>query len=275
MISRGFGSFPGNRKTPTYFELRECSMKTVIIGKGKVGEATAASLCCEVQFHDPFKGVVVSDFSEFDFAIVCVDTLRTGPMDHRSVIDVLTMLQDVSYEGIVLIRSTVNPEFVRELLYGFKLRTIMFPEFMRQTDDLKMDDPWIVVLGGEYFDLAKAQKFLIEAKYCEDASKYLFTSRMEAAIIKLCQNAGLATKVIFFNMVYELCQKYGGDYTNVRLGVGADERVGFQYSVVPSPDDGKLGFKGHCLPKDVNSLSQIDDYGFFQMLLDINTKLGR
>lgn len=250
-------------------------MKTVLIGKGKVGEATAASLSCEVDYHDPFKGFTITDFTPYDFAIVCVDTLRAGPLDHMSVHDVLHTLRQKSFGGIVLIRSTVNPEFVSTIDTFTDLRIVMFPEFMRQTDDLKMDDPWIVVLGGNFFDVLETKKFLLDAGYCTNESKYHFTSRIESTIIKLCQNAGLATKVIYFNMVHALCQKYNAAYDAVRTGVCADERIGYEYSIVPSPDDGKLGFKGHCLPKDVTSLSVIDDFNFFKMLLDINNKLGR
>lgn len=252
-------------------------MKTVIIGKGKVGEATAASLRqTEVTFHDPWKGLVVNDFSPFDYAIVCVDTLREGPYDHATVIRVLHMLAAEQYKGVVLIRSTVNPEIVSMFKTTFgNLRIVMFPEFMRQTDDLKMDDPWIVVLGGDVTDVLSTKWFLFENEYCSDADKYLLCSHAEASIIKMCQNAGLATRVIFFNMVSALCEKYQGRYSVVRQGVGADKRVGLEYSIVPSPDDGMRGFKGHCLPKDVASLATIDDFGFFEKLLEINKRLGR
>lgn len=253
-------------------------MKTVVVGKGKVGEATAISLsrrdASHIDFHDPAKGFFVDSYETYDFAIVCVDTLRKDAYDHADVIAVLEQLRNGGFKGIVLIRSTINPEMI-PLLKTLYPRIVMFPEFMRQTDDLKMDDPWVVVLGGDVNDVLTSQWYLHDNGYCDDTEKYLRCSHADAAIIKLCQNAGLATRVIYFNMIYALCEKYQARYENVRRGVGADKRVGLEYSVVPSPDDGKRGFKGHCLPKDVNSLASIDDYGFFQTLLDINTKLGR
>jgi len=152
----------------------------------------------------------------------------------------------------------------------------MFPEFMRQTDDLKMDTPWIVILGGNSVACIIFKYFLINNNYCTDKTKYHLVSIEEAVIIKLCQNAGLATKVIFYNMVNEICEKYNANYENVRIGVGADERVGIQYSLVPSPDDGLKGFKGHCLPKDVTCLASVEtEHGFFKKLLEINLMLGR
>lgn len=253
-------------------------MKVVIIGKGKVGEATGQSLKCSVDYHDPAKGCVVTDFDSYDAAIICVDTLRENPYDHKALASVIKQLYLQRFKGLVLIRCTVSPEFIKAIDedYQDRLRIVMFPEFMRQTDDLKMDTPWIVVLGGDLDDTMAAKNLLQTVGYCTDIDKYHLTSRMDSAILKLCQNAGLATKVIFYNMVNEICEKYGANYNNVRIGVGADERVGIQYSLVPSPDDGKKGFQGHCLPKDVTTLTTVEtEHGFFKKLLEINKMLGR
>lgn len=251
-------------------------MKTVVIGKGKVGEATAQTLNCDIDFHDPYKGYTVSDFSKYDLAIVCVDTLRKSPQDHQDLDSVLKMLSAENYTGIVAIRSTVSPDYVEYMEDFYSLNIVMFPEFMRQTDDLKMDTPWIIVLGGNYEHTKPVADFLFTNNYFKDPSLAHHVTLKEASIIKLCQNAGLATKVIFYNMVNELCEKYKVDYNRVRVGVGADTRVGIQYSTVPSPDDGLKGFQGHCLPKDVNCLASVEtEHGFFRNLLNINKMLGR
>jgi UDP-glucose 6-dehydrogenase len=247
----------------------------IIIGKGKVGEATAQTLTTKVDFHDPAKGITVNNFHNYDLAIVCVDTLRTSPKDHQAIKSVLDTLSHVKYTGIVAIRSTVSPEFIGYMEDTYDLNIVMFPEFMRQTDDLKMDTPWIVVLGGDIQHTKLVEEFLFTNNYYQDPALAHHVSAKEAAIIKLCQNAGLATKVIFYNMVNELCEKYNVDYNMVRIGVGADQRVGIQYSVVPSPDDGLKGFKGHCLPKDVGCLASIETHGFFTTILEINKQLGR
>jgi len=99
-----------------------------------------------------------------------------------------------------------------------------------------------------------------------------YVSLIESALIKLYQNAGLAMKVVFANIMYESCEKYNADYNKVRIGVGADQRVDPGHLLVPG-DDG-FGFSGHCLPKDVGCLNSISDHrGFWQMILDVNSQL--
>lgn len=252
-------------------------MKILIIGKGKVGEATAQSLACEVDYHDPYKGIVVENFNDYKFAIVCVDTLRKSTDDHSDLSDVLTLLNSKNYNGVIAIRCTVSPEYLKIIENKFsKLNIVLFPEFMRQTDDLKMDTPWIVVIGGDNKHTQSFKHFLYEEGYCTHWPKFHLVSMMEACIIKLCQNAGLATRVIYWNAVNEICEKYNAEFSKVKTGVGADTRVGLEYSVVPSPDDGLKGFKGHCLPKDVACLASVEtEHGFFKKLLEINKLLGR
>jgi hypothetical protein len=46
-------------------------MKVVIFGKGKVGMATDLTLKINADFHDPYKGFMITDFSKYDLAFIC------------------------------------------------------------------------------------------------------------------------------------------------------------------------------------------------------------
>ena len=48
----------------------------------------------------------------------------------------------------------------------------------------------------------------------------------ELILIKYFRNAFLATKVAFFNEMYDLCKAAGIDYDPVAIGVGMDPRIG-------------------------------------------------
>lgn len=250
--------------------------KILILGKGKVGSATGESLTNEPRYHDPFKGLSVDSFLDFDYIFVCVDTVQSGISDYKDIEGALDGVNSQGYLGVVVIRSTVGPDKVAEWQAKYSFNIVLFPEFLIQRDGFKSEEsPWIVVLGGETSSVGKLKEVLIAEGYCLDESKYHLVSALEASLIKLSANAALATKVVMFNSIYKICQKYGVDYESVRYGIGEDSRIGHGHTAVPSPDDGKLGFAGHCLPKDLPVLASIDDYGFFEFIQKTNKKLGR
>lgn len=249
-------------------------MRTVIFGKGKVGTATDLTLKTNADWHDPYKGHVVDKFSDYDLAFICVSSLVDGPDDHRAISECLQKLSDGWFRGIVALRCTVSPNYVRAMKMHYSdLRLVHFPEFMRQRDDVYLDEPWIVVLGGDKNDTEQLGEFLMQRNYgTRDQLHYV--SIVESALIKLYQNAGLALKVVYSNIMYEACQDYGVDYENVRKGVVADVRVGPGHTQVPG-DDG-FGFSGHCLPKDVKCLDASGySRGFWKKILDVNAELRK
>ena len=72
-------------------------------------------------------------------------------------------------------------------------------------------------------------------------------------MVKLFRNSFLATKVAFCNEMYEFCQKKNIDYNIVKDIAVKDKRINQSHTNVPG-SDGKTGFGGICLPKDMNSL---------------------
>jgi UDP-glucose 6-dehydrogenase len=246
----------------------------LIIGKGKVGQATARSLpSATIDFHDPYMGMVIDDPSSYSHVIICVDTLQQGPRDYRDLDSVLEYLS--SYKNLVIVRSTIDPDKARELGHLFGDNLIIFPEFMDHHDFKNQRDPASrIVLGGAISMTNAFFELLGDLGYPWIRDTF-FVSHEEASIIKLSSNAALATKVIMFNAIYEICNNYGVPYDEVRKAIGADSRIGLGHTLVPSPDDGQLGFGGHCLPKDIKAIADIDSLGFFSFVNNLNKRLGR
>ena len=72
----------------------------------------------------------------------------------------------------------------------------------------------------------------------------------ELILTKYFRNSFLATKVAFFNQVYELCQATGANYETVAKHIGNDVRIGHSHTTITD----ERGFGGHCLPKDTSAL---------------------
>jgi UDPglucose 6-dehydrogenase len=125
-----------------------------------------------------------------------------------------------------------NPEFLRE---GFAVDDFMKPDR--------------VVIGT---DSPRAQK-VMEALYkpfVRQGNPLIIMDEKSAELTKYAANAFLATKITFMNEIANFCEKVGADVDKVRLGIGADTRIGKRF-LFPG-----IGYGGSCFPKDVLALQR-------------------
>lgn len=255
-----------------------------IIGQGFVGSAmtayferpTTAAKTKGQRFNlhtfDKFKdiGSLTSVVQNSDIVFVCVPTpmRKTGECYTGIVEEVLSdIVNEAGRLGrdlnsfVVCVKSTVWPGFNAAMKERFPgLRLTFSPEFLTEANAKNdMINSNRIVVGGTMDDAAVVLQFFLYQDEERVTSGECLLVRVEAAVaemVKLFTNGILFTKVLFSNEIYQLCQKLGIDYDDVRLVGCLDPRIGPSHTKVPGPD-GFLGAGGHCFPKDMHNLKFI------------------
>jgi UDPglucose 6-dehydrogenase len=133
------------------------------------------------------------------------------------------------------------------------------PEFLREgfaVDDFMKPDRVVIGTGSE-----RAKKVMNElyAPFLRQGNPLYFMDERSSELTKYAANAFLATKITFMNEIANLCELVGANVDMVRIGIGADARIGKRFLFAG------IGYGGSCFPKDVQALSKIaekHDYEF-------------
>lgn len=162
---------------------------------------------------------------------------------------------------LVVVKSTVVPgtteNLVKSILEkqsrkccGSDFGLCMNPEFLRQGSALKDTlRPDRIVIGEHDKTSGDKLESFYKGFYGKKTPPTIRTNLSTAELIKYANNAFLATKISFINMIANMCEKIPkADVTMVAKCVGLDKRIG------PLFLNAGLGYGGSCFPKDVKAL---------------------
>lgn len=125
-----------------------------------------------------------------------------------------------------------NPEFLKE---GYAVEDFLRPDR--------------IAIGLDEADGATAETLRrLYAPLNRVRDRMMFMSTRSAELTKYAANCMLAVRISFMNEMANIADATGADIEQVRLGIGADPRIGphFLYAGV--------GFGGSCFPKDLRAM---------------------
>ena len=124
------------------------------------------------------------------------------------------------------------------------------PEFLKEgaaVDDFMKPDR--IVIGADDPRPVKVLRELY-APFNRNHDKLIVMSARSAELTKYAANTMLATRITLMNEMANIAEQVGADIEQVRIGIGSDSRIGFQF-IYPG-----CGYGGSCFPKDVKALTR-------------------
>lgn len=124
------------------------------------------------------------------------------------------------------------------------------PEFLKEgaaVEDFMRPDR--IVIGTDDERALQLMRRLY-APFQRNTERIVTMDLRSAELTKYAANAMLATRISFMNELAVLAEAVGADIERVRLGIGADQRIGYGY-LYPG-----IGYGGSCFPKDVKALQR-------------------
>jgi UDPglucose 6-dehydrogenase len=203
--------------------------------------------------------------SDITFITVGTPAKEDGSIDLTYVKEASKMIGEALHDKggwhLVVVKSTVVPTTTEKVvgrtvekcsgkLAGRDFGLCANPEFLREgnavEDTFKPDR---IVIGESDRRSGDMLEELYRKFYGENIPPIVRTTLVNAELIKYANNAFLATKISFMNMIANLCQKLpGADVEAIAEGIGLDKRIGQLFLKAG------IGWGGSCFPKDLKAL---------------------
>ena len=175
---------------------------------------------------------------------------------------------NITHDSLVVIKSTVPvgtgfkvEKHINDLLNknksDVKIKMASNPEFLKEGHAIEdCLHPDRVVIGAEDEEVFEILKDLYSS-FVLNHDRFVLMDIKSSEMTKYVANAMLATKISFMNEIANICEVTGANVQNVRLGIGSDRRIGYDFIYAG------CGYGGSCFPKDVQALintSQVHGY---------------
>lgn len=231
-------------------------MEIGIIGLGAVGSAVKRGFEYighnVVGYDIKTESTKIQDVLDTEIVYVCVGTPSNedGSCNIDSVLDVVHNLNNLNYNGIIVIKSTVTPGTTNNLVVKYSDKKIAFvPEFLRERcayEDF-INNHNVLVVGTE--DIHVYNKIVeSHGNLPKNVSQLTI---IEAELVKYFSNTYKATKITFANSFHKLSNELDANYTKIKNTFLLHGVTEGEYLDV---NDEFGGFAGMCLPKDIKAI---------------------
>lgn len=202
---------------------------------------------------------------------------KDGSADLQYVLNVAEDLSKIITKYTVIVNKSTVPVGTAEKVAAVLAKrldkslydVVSNPEFLREgvaVDDFLKPDR--VVIGTSSEQARKVMDELYQP-FVRQGNPIYFMDERSSEMTKYAANSYLAMRISFMNEMANLCEKAGANVDWVRIGMGADSRIGKRF-LFPG-----IGYGGSCFPKDVKALAhtalEMDyDYKLVNVVMKVN-----
>ncbi|MFJ2362166.1 UDP-glucose dehydrogenase family protein [Pseudomonas sp. NPDC087697] len=194
------------------------------------------------------------------FIAVGTPSDEDGSADLKYVLSVGDAVARHRVEPLILVEKSTVPvgtgdtlrahieEVLKKAGRTLEFDIVSNPEFLKEgsaVSDCRRPDR--IVIGCEREEVREVMRDLY-APFNRNHDRIMFMDLRSAELTKYAANCMLATKISFINQIAELAEHLGADIEAVRMGIGADQRIGYHF-IYPG-----CGYGGSCFPKDMRAL---------------------
>ena len=201
--------------------------------------------------------------SEIAFIAVGTPMGDDGSADLQYVLAVAKSIGETMQQRLVIVDKSTVPIGTAD-----KVKATIQKELNKRKSTLQFDvvsNPEFLKEGAAIADFMKPDRVVIGSNnafaiekmkqlyhpFCMSRDRFIAMDVRSAEMTKYAANAMLATKISFMNEIANICEKVGADANQVRIGIGSDARIGYNF-IYPG-----AGYGGSCFPKDVKALKKI------------------
>lgn len=184
--------------------------------------------------------------ADMQYVLEVAESIATNMVDYKVIVNKSTVPVGTADK----VANIINAVLTARPAEGVPLFDVVSnPEFLKEgaavNDFLKPDR----IIIGTRSERARAIMCELYEPFNRNHDRTLFMDVLSAELTKYAANAMLATKISFINEMANLAELLGADIEEVRRGIGADPRIGYQF-IYPG-----CGYGGSCFPKDVQALA--------------------
>jgi len=200
------------------------------------------------------------EHGEVVFLCVSTPSRDDGSADLRAVDNVAGTIGQLMQNPTLVVNKSTVPIGTADRVRGIIERelaqrgadipfdVVSNPEFLKEGaaigDFMKPDR---IVVGADRMESIELMRQLY-APFNRNHNRFMVMDIRSAELIKYAANAMLSTRISFMNEMANIAERVGANIENVRVGIGSDSRIGYDFLYAGA------GYGGSCFHKDMQAL---------------------